>query len=69
MSSQCCMCGRPAETFLKKTKKWYCGLCVTKAMSRFKKPIIKEKEQTRNEKCDCGSDKKYKYCCLLKNKN
>ena len=31
-------------------------------------PISKEKEQGRNEKCNCNSGKKYKHCCFLKNK-
>lgn len=29
-------------------------------------PIIKEKVPGRNEPCLCGSDKKYKKCCLNK---
>ena len=28
----------------------------------------KEKEQGRNEKCNCGSGKKYKVCCGDKSK-
>ena len=27
-------------------------------------PMIKEKTQTRNEKCSCGSGKKFKHCCI-----
>ena len=30
-------------------------------------PIIVEKKQSRNEKCNCGSGKRYKDCCLKKN--
>jgi len=66
---QCCMCGRPASIILKRNKKWYCELCIEKARNRNNKPIIKKKEQSRNDQCNCGSGKKYKYCCLLiKNK-
>lgn len=28
------------------------------------KPIKVEKKLGRNEKCNCGSGKKYKHCCL-----
>ena len=29
-------------------------------------PIIKAKETGRNEPCPCGSEKKYKKCCMKK---
>jgi len=29
-------------------------------------PIIKVKEPGRNEQCPCGSGKKYKKCCMVK---
>jgi len=41
----------------------YYGNCA--GVSR-NKPIIKPKTQERNEKCACGSGKKYKSCCLNK---
>ena len=27
-------------------------------------PIVKQKVQARNEKCSCGSGKKFKHCCI-----
>lgn len=27
-------------------------------------PMVKEKTQARNEKCSCGSGKKFKHCCI-----
>jgi uncharacterized protein YecA (UPF0149 family) len=34
--------------------------------SKNRKPLMFKKEPSRNAKCKCGSDKKYKSCCLPK---
>lgn len=41
------------------------------AMARYKvahTPVIKENKIGRNDKCPCGSGKKYKNCCLSSGK-
>ncbi len=36
-------------------------------MPRDRKPIVRDEPKiNRNEPCPCGSNKKYKKCCLLK---
>ena len=34
-----------------------------------KKPMVKKEKVGRNDPCPCGSGKKYKNCCLLKEKD
>ena len=38
----------------------------SKGQSKLQPLVRRGKKVGRNDKCPCGSGKKYKYCCLLK---
>lgn len=43
-------------------------MSISVAMPPKEKPMVKEYNVGRNDKCQCGSEKKYKDCCLKSGK-
>ena len=39
------------------------NLVLSKETEKEKKPLEKNQKVGRNDKCPCGSGKKYKHCC------
>lgn len=43
-------------------------LSVTSGIHHSGNPVVNDTKQRRNDKCLCGSEKKYKNCCLINKK-
>lgn len=49
-------------------KKWLSIATNTINMNKKSEPILNKEKIGRNDSCFCGSGKKYKKCCMIKNK-
>lgn len=62
----CFKCGEPGFKTDGECNVW-CEKCLNKAIKG--NPRIKEDLPKRNDKCNCGSNRKYKQCCLITKNN
>lgn len=59
----CHKCGDDFEIKTDGAGRGWCARCYRLALNKNRVPVASEKVP-RNEKCPCGSGKKYKNCCL-----
>ena len=60
-SEKCHKCGSKAYKSCGESKLW-CEKCISKSLNG--EPVLSQKKQNRNDKCDCGSGIKFKNCCI-----
>lgn len=60
-----CDCGSTKLIPTKNPKLFQCSACKNYYIKKIN-PVVKEKKLHRNDKCYCGSNKKYKHCHLNK---
>lgn len=61
------LCSRCHEDFVYEINVYGVGLCQRCLENDFQRnPHILNRKVTRNERCPCGSGKKYKVCCRRK---